>query len=234
MTSATIPGLDSAPTEHAGLLAWVQEVAELTQPDRVVFADGSEEEFERLAAQLVEAGTFKRLDEANAPHSFLALSDPSDVARVLVNYDPKVYTNRTVVTARESEQAAISVSRITRSRWRAPITACTALPAARSARAIGSSSAVPTPPPTQATAPWTAMGVGFPRGPSTSASASPARSAAIWRVVLPTAWTIRVIVPAAASPSTIVNGIRSPPSATRTITKCPASRLRATRGASTT
>ena len=48
MTAATIPGLDTAPTKHKGLLAWVQEVAELTQPDRVMFADGSEEEFERL------------------------------------------------------------------------------------------------------------------------------------------------------------------------------------------
>ncbi|MGZ4527237.1 MAG: hypothetical protein ACXVX7_12440, partial [Mycobacterium sp.] len=48
MTSATIPGLDTAPTNHQGLLAWVQEVAELTQPDRVVFADGSDEEWQRL------------------------------------------------------------------------------------------------------------------------------------------------------------------------------------------
>ena len=44
MTSATIPGLDTAPTNHQGLLSWVEEVAELTQPDRVVFADGSDEE----------------------------------------------------------------------------------------------------------------------------------------------------------------------------------------------
>jgi phosphoenolpyruvate carboxykinase (GTP) len=82
MTSATIPGLDTAPTNHEGLLSWVQEVAELTQPDRVVFADGSDEEFNRLAAQLVEAGTFKRLNETKNPNSYLALSDPSDVARV--------------------------------------------------------------------------------------------------------------------------------------------------------
>ncbi len=82
MTSATIPGLDRAQTEHAGLLAWVQEVAELTQPDRVVFADGSDEENARLCEQLEAAGTFKKLDETNKPNSYLALSDPSDVARV--------------------------------------------------------------------------------------------------------------------------------------------------------
>ena len=82
MTSATIPGLDTAPTKHKELLAWVREIAELTEPDRVVFADGSEEEHERLAAQLVEAGTFQKLNDKKQPNSYLALSDPSDVARV--------------------------------------------------------------------------------------------------------------------------------------------------------
>src|ERR1700756_106756 len=48
MTSATIPGLDTAPTNHQGLLSWVEEVAELTQPDRVAFADGSDEEWQRV------------------------------------------------------------------------------------------------------------------------------------------------------------------------------------------
>ncbi|GAA4822147.1 phosphoenolpyruvate carboxykinase (GTP) [Tomitella cavernea] len=86
MTAATIPGLNSAddnpPTRHAEMLAWVTEVAELTQPDRVVFADGSDEEWERLTAQLVDAGTFTKLNDEKKPNSFLALSDPADVARV--------------------------------------------------------------------------------------------------------------------------------------------------------
>ncbi|OZD17644.1 MULTISPECIES: phosphoenolpyruvate carboxykinase (GTP) [Nocardiaceae] len=86
MTSATIPGLNGTdaapPTQHKELLAWVQQVAELTEPDRVVFADGSDEEWERLTTQLVNAGTFTRLNDEKKPNSFLGNSDPSDVARV--------------------------------------------------------------------------------------------------------------------------------------------------------
>ncbi len=82
MTSATIPGLENAPTTHAVLLSWVREVAELTQPDRVVFADGSDEEYQRLCEQLVAAGTFTALADTAAPASYLARSTPSDVARV--------------------------------------------------------------------------------------------------------------------------------------------------------
>jgi phosphoenolpyruvate carboxykinase (GTP) len=78
----TIPGLDSAPTEHAELLAWVRGVAELTRPDRVEWCDGSDAEWERLTSLLVDGGTFSRLNEDKRPNSFLALSDPSDVARV--------------------------------------------------------------------------------------------------------------------------------------------------------
>ncbi|MDV6260185.1 phosphoenolpyruvate carboxykinase (GTP) [Rhodococcoides yunnanense] len=85
MTSATIPGLsgtDSVPTRHKELLAWVAQVAELTEPDSVVFADGSDAEWERLTGKLVEAGTFTRLNDEKKPNSFLGNSDPSDVARV--------------------------------------------------------------------------------------------------------------------------------------------------------
>ena len=82
MTSATIPGLENAPTKHAVLRSWVREVAELTQPDRVVFADGSDEEYQRLCEQLVAAGTFTPLSATEEPASYLARSTPSDVARV--------------------------------------------------------------------------------------------------------------------------------------------------------
>ncbi|MGB3440208.1 MAG: phosphoenolpyruvate carboxykinase (GTP) [Actinophytocola sp.] len=80
MTAVAIPGVDSAPTTHERLLSWVREVADLTTPDRVVWVDGSEEEWTRLTDKLVEAGTFTRL--AKKPNSFWAASDPDDVARV--------------------------------------------------------------------------------------------------------------------------------------------------------
>jgi phosphoenolpyruvate carboxykinase (GTP) len=76
------PLLEKAPTTHAALLAWVEEVAELTQPDRIHWVDGSEEENTRLTDELVAAGTLTRLNQELFPNSFAAFSDPADVARV--------------------------------------------------------------------------------------------------------------------------------------------------------
>src|SRR6476619_2510046 len=71
-----------APTTHAQLLDWVGEIANLTQPDAIHWCDGSAEEYDALAQALIEAGTFERLSDAKRPNSYLALSDPADVARV--------------------------------------------------------------------------------------------------------------------------------------------------------
>jgi phosphoenolpyruvate carboxykinase (GTP) len=79
---ATVPGVDQAPTSHPKLLEWVREVAELTTPDRVVWCDGSDAEWQRLTDELVAAGTLVRLNEERKPNSFWARTDPSDVARV--------------------------------------------------------------------------------------------------------------------------------------------------------
>jgi phosphoenolpyruvate carboxykinase (GTP) len=69
-------------SSHVRLQAWVDEVVARTQPDRVVWCDGSDEEWKRLTDELVAAGTFVRLDESKKPNSFWCASDPSDVARV--------------------------------------------------------------------------------------------------------------------------------------------------------
>jgi phosphoenolpyruvate carboxykinase (GTP) len=76
------PGLEPAPTRHKKLVAWVRDIAALTQPDQVHWCDGSDAEWEQLTQELVEAGTLKRLDPEKRPNSFYAASDPSDVARV--------------------------------------------------------------------------------------------------------------------------------------------------------
>jgi phosphoenolpyruvate carboxykinase (GTP) len=69
-------------TTNQKLLDWVEEIAALTQPDSVQWCDGSAEEYDRLAQVLIDAGTFERLSDAKRPNSYLALSDPDDVARV--------------------------------------------------------------------------------------------------------------------------------------------------------
>ncbi len=71
-----------ATTDNPRLKAWVEEVAALTQPDDVYWCDGSAEEYDQLAKTLIAAGTFERLSDAKRPNSYLALSDPGDVARV--------------------------------------------------------------------------------------------------------------------------------------------------------
>src|SRR2546425_11024600 len=71
-----------APTKHERLLAWVEEVAGLSEPDRIHWCDGSAGEYDALCAEMVAAGTFTTLSEAKRPDSYLALSDPGDGARV--------------------------------------------------------------------------------------------------------------------------------------------------------
>jgi phosphoenolpyruvate carboxykinase (GTP) len=72
----------AAPTNHQELIRWVEETAALTRPDEVVWCDGSEEEYHRLAGELVAKGTFTPLDPTLRPDSYYAASDPTDVARV--------------------------------------------------------------------------------------------------------------------------------------------------------
>jgi len=72
----------TAATTNTTLLDWVDRVAELTKPADVHWCDGSPEEYDSLCQRLIEAGTFERLSETERPNSYLALSDPGDVARV--------------------------------------------------------------------------------------------------------------------------------------------------------
>ncbi len=84
MTATTSPTDVAIPSwvKHPKLVAWVQEIAALTLPDQIHWCDGSQTEYDALCEQMVASGTFVRLNPAKRPNSFLACSDPGDVARV--------------------------------------------------------------------------------------------------------------------------------------------------------
>lgn len=82
MTESPAPSTNEPLTRNARLLAWVDEIAALTRPDRIEWCDGSEAEYDRMFEQMLATGTAERLAESKRPNSYLIRSDPADVARV--------------------------------------------------------------------------------------------------------------------------------------------------------
>ncbi|MEI7785543.1 MAG: phosphoenolpyruvate carboxykinase (GTP) [Betaproteobacteria bacterium] len=99
MNHPAMQGLDlqvPAYVKNAKLVAWVADMAAICKPARIHWCDGSQEEYDRLCQQLVDAGTFKKLDPVKRPGSYLAWSDPTDVARV---------EDRTFICSQKKEDA---------------------------------------------------------------------------------------------------------------------------------
>ena len=86
----------SYPTPHKKLIAWVEEIAQLTTPDRIHWCDGSDQEYDELCQLLVDQGTMSRLSATKRPNSYYATSDPGDVARV---------EDRTFICSRDEKDA---------------------------------------------------------------------------------------------------------------------------------